>query len=151
MKLAAANECYQYYSGKTSDIIRQAAFAGIAVVWIFNQATPQVKFHLPPALIEVTYWLLATLVADLLHNLVSTAMWGVFHWTEDTKYERLKDADTATVCKYEDHEVDTPPWINWPGIGLFAAKVFFLGWAYVLLARYLMSCLTGECVERFSA
>jgi hypothetical protein len=37
MKLKDARELYYFYSGKTSDVIRQIGLAGIAIIWIFNK------------------------------------------------------------------------------------------------------------------
>lgn len=33
-------ENHQYLTGKASDIVRQLAFAALAVVWIFNSTGP---------------------------------------------------------------------------------------------------------------
>lgn len=36
MKLKDALENYYFHSGKTSDLVRQLALAGIAVIWLFK-------------------------------------------------------------------------------------------------------------------
>ena len=36
MKLKDAREIYYFYSGKTSDLVRQLGLAGIAVIWLFK-------------------------------------------------------------------------------------------------------------------
>lgn len=46
MKLKDAREHYYFYSGKTSDLVRQLGLAGIAVIWLFKsdvQGIPKIS------------------------------------------------------------------------------------------------------------
>jgi len=48
MKLKDAREIYYFYSGKTSDLVRQLGLAGIAVIWLFKydaQGIPKISPH----------------------------------------------------------------------------------------------------------
>ena len=56
MKLKDARDLYYFYSGKTSDLVRQLGLAAIAVIWIFKfevGGTPKIPndLGLPLALI----------------------------------------------------------------------------------------------------
>ena len=49
-KLEQYKDEYQFFTGKTSDIIRGLAFAGIAVIWIFKY-TDSGQIKIPDLLI----------------------------------------------------------------------------------------------------
>jgi hypothetical protein len=74
MKLSEARECYYSHSGNASAAARQIAFAGIAVVWVFNQPQSGQLLALPDALVMVLLLLCATLACDLLQYAFSAAV-----------------------------------------------------------------------------
>lgn len=78
MKLSDYSKTYYEFSGKTSDIARHLAFAGIALVWIFKTgAAPATK--IPQELHIPTILLALTLAFDLLQYFAGTAIWGIFN------------------------------------------------------------------------
>jgi hypothetical protein len=79
MKLEDTRKAYQEYSKAASDVTRELAFAGIAVIWIFRitnaaSGVPGIPatLHLPLVLFVVALGL------DLLHYATGTVIWGTF-------------------------------------------------------------------------
>ena len=66
MKLSAVRDCYYSHSGNASAAARQIAFAGIAVVWVFNQPVTNHTLNLPEQLVSALLFLCAALALDLL-------------------------------------------------------------------------------------
>ena len=126
MKLSDYRETYYEFSGKTSDIARHLAFAGIALIWIFKiGAAPAPK--IPQELHIPTILLALTLAFDLLQYFVGTAIWGIFQWYQERKLENIKD----------DPELTTPSWFKSPQLFFFCLKVITILWAYYLLINYI--------------
>jgi hypothetical protein len=128
MKLKDARDLYYFNSGKTSDLVRQLALAGIAIIWIFRyevDGTPKIPqpFATPLILIGVG------LALDLLQYALATAVWGIF--------QRRKELGGTL----EEADFKAPRQFNWPTIVLFAAKVSTIAWAYFLLLQHLGSTL----------
>jgi hypothetical protein len=120
-----SRERYYLLSGKTSDIVRQLSFAGLALVWIFktdNVGTP----HVPKDLSWPTVILVIGLAVDLLHYVAGTAIWGIYSWI------KLDWQKTPP-----DSPLDAPWWINVPALLFFWAKIILVGCAYVLLIIWL--------------
>jgi hypothetical protein len=124
MKLKDAREFYYFYSGKTSDLVRQLGFAGIAIIWIFKydvQGTPQIPQALLPPLILIVLGL----ALDFLQYAVATSIWGVF--------QRNKEVSGTA----EDVDFLAPKQLNWPTITFFVLKVTSIMAAYVYLLWHL--------------
>lgn len=130
MKLKDARENYYTLSGKASDVARQLAFAGIAIIWVFKVDAGPGKLGVPESLYGAGLTLIVSLALDLLHYGIASALWGVFHRLQETK-------DDLT----EETEIVAPHWINWPAIGLFWTKIAVMMVAYVLILRYLAGLL----------
>ena len=128
MKLSVARDCYYGRSGDASSVARQIAFAGIAVIWVFNRATPERPVGLPEELVHVAFLLVLALALDLLQYVVGSAIWGIFARIHESRLRhRIK----------EDPDEDASPYLNWPAIGLFWSKLFVLFWGYGELLAYL--------------
>jgi hypothetical protein len=132
MRLSAARECYYSHSGNASAAARQIAFAGIAVVWVFNQPQSGNPIGLPEQLVVVLLLLCATLAFDLLQYSLSTAIWGF--------YSRRKEKELRHKF-HDDPSIEPPRQLNWPGIAMFWLKLCALLGAYAVLARYLTASL----------
>lgn len=129
MKLEDVREAYYFHTGKLSDIVRQLAFAGIALVWVFKtdvQGRPTV----PPLLIKAALFLVAGLTLDLLHYVAGSVIWGIYH--------RKKEREG----KKEDDDVSAPGEINWPLIFFFWSKTVVMVVAYVYILRFLYYLVT---------
>jgi hypothetical protein len=114
-------------SSKASEINRQLALAGIAIIWVFKidagggrQIVPQDLF-LPGVLLVVS------LAFDLLHYVLKSEIW----YRITRKYEK---ADTF--------DFPVAPWVNYPGDLLYWLKIIATIVAYVLLLRFLVRQLS---------
>lgn len=125
MNLSGYRETYYGFSGSASAVTRQAAFAGIALVWIFNTRGDE-TITLPQELLWPTLFLVACLACDLLQYIYSAAIWGFYH--RHLEKSGLK----------EDEEIAAPKFFNWPGIGLFWGKHVFVLFGYYGLLSYLL-------------
>lgn len=117
----------EYYERTTtaSNLARQLAFAGIAIVWIFR-TTGANGPALPDALLLPALLLALALAVDLSQYIYAAAAWGWFH--------RRKELSGAAL----DEEVgQAPRWINWPTNFLFVAKVILVAVAYGYLIAFL--------------
>lgn len=132
MKLSAARDCYYSHSGNASAAARQIAFAGIAVVWVFNQPVTNHTLNLPEQLVSALLFLCAALALDLLQYTFSTATWGFWSRRKEKQFKHKF---------HDDPDVEPPPFLNWPGIVMFWSKLAALFWAYLHLALYLIALL----------
>ena len=130
MKLENVRENYQYFSQKTSEIVRQLGFAGIAVVWIFKTdvaGRPVVPAELMPA----AKLIVIGLGLDLLHYVIGTLVWGI--------YTGIKErAGTKEETKFM-----APRPINWATLLFFWAKIIVMVIAYIYILRFLASRLAS--------
>jgi hypothetical protein len=123
VKLKDARDNYYFYSGKTSDIIRQMALAGVALAWMFKRevnGTPVI----PTSLMAPTFLVVLTLVFDFAQYVSGTIAWGT--------YNRHKEQKVG-----EETEFLAPAAINWPSLAFFVLKTSSLVLAYVLLLSFL--------------
>lgn len=102
MKLSDYQKAYYEFSGKASDVARQLAFAGIALIWIFRVERPQAP-RLPEQLLLPSALLVLALGADLLHYIVKTIIWGRFCRKEEKKLKL-----SLNPCAYRDEGRGTP-------------------------------------------
>jgi hypothetical protein len=128
VKLKDARELYYFYSGKTSDLVRQLGLAGIAVVWIFKRDVAGVP-KVPDALFLPLALIVLGLALDLLQYAVATSIWGIF--------QRSKENSGVT----EDADFKAPKEFNWPAITFFVLKVASIAVAYFYLLRYLANTI----------
>lgn len=126
MKLKDARGIYDYNSGKASDLARQMALAGIAIVWIFRIGQ-DTGIKIPADLVVPLWCLVLSLTLDLAQYWLATAIWSGFHRSKEKRGVK------------EDEDFLAPPWINWPSLMLFYLKLIFLAAAYLLILKYLTS------------
>lgn len=113
------------FTGKASDVLRQFAFAGIAVIWVLriDESAQPIPTELQPIL--ALFGL--ALALDLLQYVISSVIWSIYYrWK---LREKLAEAT----------EFLEPRWITAPGYALFLSKmaIALVGW--VLLLRYLIT------------
>jgi hypothetical protein len=126
LKLSGYKEDYDYFSSRASDVARQLAFAGVAVVWIFRVGEG-LDAALPENLLTPLALLALALLLDLLHYVMGALVWGSFHRFKEKQLKRISD----------DPEVAAPKWCNWPINLLFGLKIVAVVVAYSLLVRVL--------------
>ena len=120
---------FYFYSGKTSDIARQLAFAGIALIWLFKkeengQFTVPADLHLPGALI------VGVLALDLIQYILGAFVWFLFY--------RIKERAGFSDKKKIDHSnwLEAPIWIP------FFLKTITILYAYWLMLFYLLNAIS---------
>jgi hypothetical protein len=133
MKITAFRKNYtEYFSQKASDVTRQFAFAGIALVWIFKIGGDNPK--LPDELIVPTFWFAVTLALDLFHYAFATIFWSVFCRYHEKKGLKKKKPDP-------DPDVIAPRWINWPTNFFFYSKLSSIVIGYFIILQFIFKIL----------
>ena len=128
MKLSDYKQAYYEFSGKASDVARNAAFAGIAIVWIFkfeSEPIPRIpsQLYLPTALFVISLGL------DLLHYISGGLIWGFFHW-----FQQRKLANPSS----EDPDMSHPNHLGYPLLFFFVLKLLTIFLAYIFLGIYVI-------------
>ncbi len=122
MTLAEAGAAYRDYSGKTSEIVRQLGFAGLALVWILSTDSQRsLPLAWPLELLVPAMLIVTSLALDLVHYLAASLLWGGYH----RRQERAGVQETATVL--------APRWVNWPAVTFFWSKSLAMIAAYWVL------------------
>ena len=124
MKLAYLRERYSYYSGKASDIVRQLAFAGIALLWLFKTEVDK-QWKIPVELLPAATLVVLTLLLDFLQYVVGSMVWA--------GYNASKERAGTT----EDADFLAPRPINWLTNFFFWTKIVTTIIAYCLILRFL--------------
>ena len=129
MNLADYRAAYYELSGKASDVARQLAFAGIALIWIFhpNGANP---IAVPALLVWPAALFICGLGFDLLQYMAGAFIWGAFQRYHE---KRLGPENKKALA--------APAYFNWPGILFFWSKLLFVLAAYGMLLKYVVSVL----------
>lgn len=129
MKLSEYKEDYYTFTGKLSDINRQIAFAGIAIIWIFKKTT-SIEMLIDPQLVLPAVLIIAALAVDILQYIYQSITWAIFY----TYYKRKG--------KLEDEVINSPESLNYASWGLFILKVLLVIIAYCIIFKYLIGILT---------
>lgn len=125
-KLSDYKTVYEEASSKVSDLTRQMALAGIAIIWIFRQPDLNGKIicsELVPPLI----FFVASLSLDILQYIYKTIAWWIFFRINELKKKR-KDIDPP---------IQANPVMNLPTWSFFFLKVVCLIIAYILIFIFL--------------
>jgi hypothetical protein len=122
---------YYYFSGKASELCRNLAFAGIAIIWIFK--VDKTGMSIDKKLILPLISFVATLAFDLFQYIWGTIIWGFFVRKQE---KNLKDVAT------EDPELEAPAWYNWPTNIFFYLKAVSVIIGYILLFIHLVKVIT---------
>lgn len=110
-----------YYSGQSSEINRQLAFAGIAVIWVFKEERGG-QINVPLALFLPGVLIVTGLAVDLLHYVIAGEI-----WRQVTRKNEQEGKDAFKV----------KPFINWMGDTMYWLKIALTIIAYILLIRFL--------------
>jgi hypothetical protein len=119
---------YYFFTGKASDIARQLALAGLAVVWIFK-IQQGVTVTLPRPLLSPAIMFVGALGLDLLHYVFASMVWGAF-----TQWHRWQK-------RQEEDEVQEVGWLNVPAICLYWGKLALVCIGYGYLLDYMRAAL----------
>jgi hypothetical protein len=119
-------------TAKLSDVSRQAAYAGLAVVWIFKTGDPS-KYHLARTLL----WAGALFALALAFDIAQYAYAVVRKWRNARQEETLRGVD------YKGRSITLPKEINYVPYALFALKVAIVALGYVIMLSYLFQVLAA--------
>ena len=133
---------------RPSEIVRQLALAGIAVIWIFKTVQSQI----PPELVLPLALIAVTLVLNFFQYFLAAIIWGLF----SRHQEKVADKDAISTRKHVHRrlhintrglqvpkseavafEFQAPRELNWPGIACFYFKAASLITAYGFIFKYL--------------
>ncbi|MGO1003927.1 hypothetical protein [Lysobacter sp. CA196] len=123
MNLADLQRAKDTNTAKASDVVRQFAFAGIAVVWLLRSA--DAAEPIPTALIPALALFGIALTCDLLQYVVGSVIW--------TTYYRMKLKQNIS----ETTEFQELWFITLPTYTLFAVKIILSIAAWAFVAYYL--------------
>jgi len=130
MKLSQYREDYYTHTGNASSVCRQAAFAGIALIWVFNNKTGN-QINLPNGLLWPSLFMITGLSLDLLQYVAASAIWGTFHRVNEKKFSASSDPD-----------ITAPAWLNWPALTCFWGKLIAVISGYVSLFSYVVHSIS---------
>ena len=128
MKLQDYREDFYTYSGKASDLSRQLAFAGIAIIWLFKKDTVP-GLSIPRELLLPGLFIVSSLTLDMLHYGLGSLIWRSFYRSKEK------------IGLPEDKDIHHSIWLEIPLLILFVAKILFVLAAYILIARYLLTAI----------
>jgi len=127
MKLSEYKETYYTFSGKASDVARAAAFAGIALTWVFKIDAKPIP-RLPDELLLPTGLFALGLGLDLIHYVTGSIIWGLFH-----RYHEKCLANPT-----DDPELEHSPWLLRIINVLFALKLMCVLAGYAFMIVYII-------------
>ena len=130
MKLVDYRTDYYTFSGKASDVARQLAFAGIALIWIFKVEKGG-PLALPEDVLFPAGAFVVALSLDLLHYVYAALVWGAFS-TYQKSWKKKKDQDELP---------DAPSFLNWPALACFWLKLLAVLIGYWSLLQYMRQLL----------
>ena len=128
--LAEVRQGYYGFTGKASEGVRQLAFAGIAVIWVFKTGDGT-DVKVPDPLLLPGLLLVAALFADLLQYVVAALLWGWF----------ARRQERSGVLP--DDEISADRAINWPALTLYYLKIVLVLSAYAAIGVYVSGLLAG--------
>lgn len=123
MKLEKYLETYYWFSGKASDVARQLAFAGVAIIWIFK-AGNGLQTKIPNGLLLPLILLCLSLASDLLQYVTGTIIWGFFH-----RYHEKKMTG----------DIKASAWLMKPILIFFILKIILVSAAFIIMICFFWS------------
>ncbi|MBN2609933.1 MAG: hypothetical protein JXB00_00080 [Bacteroidales bacterium] len=111
------------FTAKLSEINRNLAYAGIAIIWIFKIQNSN-KITIPNALLFPLLFIVLTLILDITHYIYNSIIWSLFHRRKEK--EGLKNND-----------IKAPKWYSNVAYFIFFGKVLTNLIGYIFLILYL--------------
>jgi hypothetical protein len=147
MKLEDTRSIYNERSAKASDVSRQLALGGLAVIWIFKTDLGGAAFSVPHDLGQPAFLMMVVLSLDLLQYTVAALAWGLFNRHMEKKLEEargaLESSGKAPPADYaQTEEFSAPRYINWAALALFWGKLAVLAGGYYYLFSFVVTRIT---------
>ncbi len=133
MNLKEYRKTYYELSGKASDIARQLAFAGIALIWVFKTQNADGAYVLGRELLVSGALIIFALACDLLQYVAGTLIWGWY-----ARYKEKQGVKPTALLR-------APRYFTWPALGFFWAKIVLVVAAYAVLLGFVwahLACTT---------
>lgn len=130
-KIEDYREEFYVFTGKASDVNRQLALAGIAVIWIFKNPENS-KILLSDILIEPLKYLIISLGIDLIQYVLGSIIWGI--------YFEIKEYQVNHKNLVNDN-IKAPTILSLSITTLFFLKVAAMIYAYLLLLTFIKTKL----------
>jgi hypothetical protein len=128
VKLQDYRNDFYSFSGKASDVSRQLAFAGIAIIWLFKKdSIPGTS--IPHELLLPGIFIVVALALDIFHYCLGSIIWRVFY--------RTKEKEGVSERK----ELSHSDWLERPIWAVFCLKIFFVFLAYIYIFHYLLTAI----------
>ena len=124
-KLSEYKNDYYYFTGKLSEINRQIAFAGIALIWIFKNGENS-NLKIENELILPAILIVLSLAFDIFQYIYQSITWSIFY----TYYNRKN--------KSEEKKIKSPEYLNYPSWFFFIVKVILVLLAYWKILFFLI-------------
>lgn len=115
---------YEVYTQKASDLARQLALAGLAIIWIYKTGTLPV-LEIPAPLYTAGFWMVVTLTIDMLQYVISAVLWRWQFRKFESDWHKL------------DNDVPIRREIAWPSFAFWYLKIGTLAIGYFLILEYL--------------
>lgn len=126
MKLKEFRKDAHEFTAKLSDINRNLAFAGIAIIWIFRTQTES-SISIPKAMLLPLLFIVLALAFDILQYLYSSIIWTNFHKKKETEGVNGED------------EIKAPKWYSRISYVLFYTKVTFNLLGFIIMFLHISS------------
>jgi hypothetical protein len=130
MELSDLKKDKDYFTAKCSDINRQLAFAGIAVIWIFKSQNSE-GLKIPSELILPILLFVISLFLDLLHYLYGSIVWSSFFRYQEKRHGKLSNVD-----------IKAPKIFSNIMYVIFYLKILVCLIAFIYLSKYIFNVLT---------
>lgn len=130
-KLSDYRDDYQRYTTKLSDVNRNIALAGIALIWIFRKNDGD-NITITNDLVLPSILLIAGLGFDMLQYIYQSIAWAIFH--------RLKEINSTDA----NADISAPVEMNYVSWTCFGLKVLSVIFAYALILKFLVKHL--KCI-----
>jgi len=131
MKLEDYKQDFYTFTGKLSDINRQIAFAGIALIWIFKKSNG-IEITICAELVFPSILLASALAFDILQYIYQSAAWAIFF-----RYHEKRSID-------ENQDILAPSFMNYFSWFCFIMKVLLVIISYIYIIRYLLENLIKQ-------
>ena len=126
MKISEIRDAYYAASGKVSELVRQLALAGIAIIWLFRAGGENSGgIHFSHFLIWPLIFFVSSLTADFLQYVYFSLIWSVMNWLQWNRHH--------------DNNFDVPvqSFWNWIGDACFWIKAILMIVGYGCLLSFL--------------
>lgn len=128
MKLKDWRDHAHKFTEKLSEINRQLAFAGIAIIWIFKIQVGN-HYSIPSELLLPLFFIVVSLMLDLLHYLYQSIVWTLFHRRKEKQGVASED------------DIKAPKWYSNVAYFIFYGKVAMNIFGFIILFIHLSKML----------